>query len=247
MNFKTFASLVQTGLLALCLAAGCLIPGASRAAPAAAEIERMIDQRLQSYQYITPVLAENPDIRAKILSAARVAYDRGGRSALDEAVDVQAMELAAQESLVRLPSTSDAAAKEYMESFLVILRNAENHPKYLCYALLSGATERHDAAVDRSTAAEVARFITAMGNVITASRNNPQPVVKLMDHQALLNQVVASLTAEVGEGNMVLPGPEVQGEDQRKACRATVVLYERILALPNGQSGPLLRALFGDS
>ena len=247
MNFKILASLARSGALALCLAAGCLIPGASQAGVAAAEIEQMIEQRLQNYQYIAPVLAENPDVRAKMLSAGRAAYERGGRAALNQVIDVEAMELAARESLMRLPSTSDAAAKEYMESFLVVLRNAENQPKYLCYALLSNATERHDAAVTRSTAAEQARFIAAMGNVITASRNNPQPVAKLTDHQAVLNQVVANLTAALGEGNVVLPGPEVQGEDQRKACRATIVLYEQILALPHGQSGPLLRALFGDA
>ncbi len=177
----------------------------------------------------------------------RDAFERDGKAALNEVIDVQAMELAAQESLVRLPSTSDAAAKEYMESFLVILRNAENHPKFLCYALLSNATERHDAAVARSTAADQARFIAAMGNVITASRNNPQPVARLTDHQEILNQVVVNLTTVRGDGNVVLPGPQVQGEDQRKACRTTIVLYEQVLALPHGQSGPLLRALFSDT
>ncbi len=244
MIFKTLASLTRPGVLALVLLTGGLMPAASQAGVSRAEIEQMIEQRLASYQYITPVLAENPGVKARMLSEGLAAYERGGRTALDEVIDVQAMELAANESLARLPSTSDDAAKEYMESFLVILKNAENQPNYLCYALLSNATERQDAAVARSTAAEQARFITAMGNVITASRNNPQPVANLSDHQAVLNQVLANLTAAVGEENVTLPGPEVQGEGQRKACRTTIVLYEQVLALPHGQSGPLLRALF---
>ena len=69
MNLETFASLIRPGVLALAVV--CLLPSPSRADATPAEIERMIEQRLQNYQYITPALAENPELKVEMVAEAR--------------------------------------------------------------------------------------------------------------------------------------------------------------------------------
>lgn len=194
----------------------------------------------------------NPAYRA-LWQHDRATYDRlmaDFKQAVEEGKDREATVAALRAHIARavqsrLPTASNEAVAAYMKVMLVEMKELDEQDGDLCYRFLFPQQSGPIDPVKHFSKETQEADLDALAEVIRTSAENPQPVPEESAVMPQLQNIFIELANDHGADMAMLQNPVAPGVDRRKICHMTQNMYTKILRLPAGESGELMRYLLG--
>jgi len=142
-----------------------------------------------------------------------------------------------------IPRASDQAAKQYMKVTVDELKQVSNKDPGICLqALFPDKLGFADITpfIDKGTQeADLNALKTVIETAVKTPNAPPDPKVV----EKLLEKVTPQMEQEYGDKMNFLNRIDDPTIDKKEACLMVIAFYEKIFALPDEESGPLLRGI----
>lgn len=184
------------------------------------------------------LMQHHPEAREKLQRAARkiAAGDQEAVAGQVELVGIMTHYLT-----LYFSRTSDDAAKQFVWAATGLFQHMMGHDPQLCIETLAGRGNT-PGVVGRISPAVLARLADAAGAVIADALAHPQPVPDSATIQRQRQVVVERMTSD---GNPLMTNPEQLMRDGKRACFATMAIYDAISkTVPEDEIGEFLRGTF---
>jgi hypothetical protein len=189
-----------------------------------------------------PLYAElrehEPAVFAEVVAAFEAGWTEGRSLEEVRAITFPRISAVFEKSL---PNASDLAERHFAELVVDQGRALQRVDAGACARALSGTAD--GATLARLPSAMRERELRVQAEVIRSARTQRREAPPLADVEGTLGQVVARLPPGVAADLALLDDPAAPGREPARYCEACIALYEAILARPDAEAGPLLRAL----
>lgn len=207
-------------------------------------LERMyLAYRLEDEYLKTPAFVAlkeyEPAMFAQMMEDSREKVTSGA-----PALELRALNQKAIANLVvkRVPTASNTSAVAYMQANMNELKELHNKPGNLCFQVLFATgtvlLEQHVSP------AAMQADLAALVDVLRAAKLEPQKIPTEADFvEALGPDGLTGIDQNFAEELTKLTQPKHTLREQRRACEATLALYDVLFSLPQPRSGIAIRYL----
>jgi len=147
----------------------------------------------------------------------------------------------------RLPKASNEAAVAYMDTMLEEMILLQKQGGDICFGLLFPQPGQPTDISPYIPESLRQSDMDGLKAIIETAATAPQPMPSESEITVALVPIIEGMAKQFGEDIAMLQAPFAPGVDKAKVCEMTIYMYSRILALPEHQSGKLLRYLFAHS
>lgn len=147
----------------------------------------------------------------------------------------------------RLPIASDAAVSQYMRAMVKEMKELKAKDPALCQQFLFPEPGKNIDLQKHVSAETLSEDLAGLASVVRSSATSPTTPSTEAEVSDDLTTVMMNLYEIYGEDILALENPAAAHIPSERLCQITIDMYDRVLALPDEKSGPLLRYLLNQA
>ena len=198
---------------------------------------RKAEAQLQEISAFKALKRYDPSTYTQLIDSIKDAARSGSKQQVFATAQAEMMKLVQK----RVPSASDEAVVGYMTATMNSLHEVYEQGGDACHHFLFPTSgEALDPQKYFSKQAQDA-MLDSLAKVIETSARDPQPVPTEFEVKPRLEPILRQMASDYGNDLLMLQNPNGPLTNKRKVCTMAVNLYDMILALPEDESGKVLR------
>ena len=205
---------------------------------------RNVDGELSKNVAFSALKEHDPEEYKRIIDGLKAVIESGGTQQ-DAVLAVRG--LIEQVVKQRLPIASDAAVSQYMRAMVKEMKELKAKDPALCHRFLFPEPGNNIDLQKHVSAQTMSEDLAGLASVVRSSATSPTTPPTEAEVSDDLTAVMMELYGTYGEDIMALENPAAVRIPSDRLCQITIDMYDKILALPEEKSGPLLRYMLNQA